>query len=216
MLFVLGILFQGTGCSTPQLFTVMVYEDPHRQVRLQTFPGVNDGQGLAHPAYLNVEVVKKILRGVHVEIGNATLSLPLIGSSRFASPRRAFSDTEIDFFAPLLVEGLKQATPEEVVTFFETAEISDTQEITTSGGVYLANDLFHVLLSNYSTKTQIWQDAEQYRAPYRLRPLEPIDPQPGRLVFEPSTLMVEVKEGFFQKAFSAEPWQVGVRYKELK
>lgn len=210
------IVLQGVGCETPQFLTVMVYEDPHRQVRLQTFPGVNDGKGFAHPAYLQVEDVKKILSGIYVEIDNATLSLPFTGSSSFSAPRRAFSDMEVDFFAPLIVEGLGQATPEEVVTFFETAEISDTQEITTSGGVYLEDDIFYVLLSNYSTKRQIWQDNEHYEAPYRLRPLEPIEPQPGRLVFEPSNLMVEVKEGFLQKAFKAEPWQVGVRYKELK
>lgn len=204
------------GCETPQLFTVMVYEDPHRQVRLQTFPGVNDGKGFAHPAHLNVEDLKKILRGVNVEIGNDALSLPFMGSSSFSAPRRAFNKTEIDFFAPLIVEGLKQATPEEVVTFFETAEISDLQEITTSGGVYLSDDIFYVLISNYSTKTQIWQDNEQFHAPYRLRPLEPIDQQSGRLVFEPANLMIEVKRGFLQEAVSGDPWQMGILYKELK
>ena len=103
-----------------------------------------------------------------------------------------------------------------MVTFFETAEISDTQEITTSGGVYVSGDTFFVLLSNYSTKTQIWQDNDQYQAPYRLRPLEPIDPQPGRLSFSPEDLMVELRPSFFQKALQAEPWQVGVRYNELR
>jgi len=210
------MVLQGMGCSTPEVFTVMVYEDPHRQVRLQTFPGANEGKGFAHPAYLHVEQIKKILSGVNVEIGNPTLSLPFVGSSSYSSPRRALSNTEVDFFAPLIVEGLKQATPEEVVTFFETAEISDTQEITTSGGVYVADNIFHVLIGNFSTKTEIWQDAEFYHAPYRLRPLEPIKAQPGRLVFQPSTLMVKVKEGFFHKTFKAEPWQVGVRYKELQ
>ena len=84
---VLGVILIGSllvGCETPQLFTVMVYDDPHRQVRLQTFPGINEGKGFTHPAYLEVDRVKAILRGVHVEIGNATLSFPLMGSSSFS------------------------------------------------------------------------------------------------------------------------------------
>ncbi len=204
------------GCETSQIMTVTVYEDPHRRVRLQTFPGVNEGKGFAHPAYLKEEDVKKVLRGVYVEKGHGTMSLPFIGSSKTPERRRAFSHTEIEFFAPLIVKGLAQATPEEVVTFFETAEISDLHEITTSGGIFIEGDVFYVLISNHSTKTQIWQDNEQYQAPYRLRPLEPIDPQPGRLVFDPPNLMIEVKRGFLEQAMRGEPWQVGVKYKNLK
>ena len=214
-----ALMFVGSllgGCETPQVFTVMVYEDPNRQVRLQTFPGVNEGKGFAHPAFLKEEEVKKVLQGIYVEIENATLSLPFMGSSSSSERRRALSNTEIEFFAPLIVKGLTQATPEEVVTFFETAEISDLQEITTSGGIFLEGEVFYVLISNYSMKTQIWQDNVHYHAPYRLRPLEPIDQQPGRLVFEPSNFMVEVKRGFLENAVGGEPWEVGVRYKELK
>jgi len=64
-------------------------------------------------------------------------------------------------------------------------------------------------------KTRIWQDNEQYVAPYHLRPMAPIDPQPGRLVFDPSHLMVEPQRGILNIGLTAEPWQVGVRWKEL-
>ena len=36
----------------------------------------------------------------------------------------AFTDREVAFFAPLLTLGLSKATPEEVVTFYQTRNLS--------------------------------------------------------------------------------------------
>ena len=149
-----------------------------------------------------------VLEGLYVEAGNT----PLSGSG---VRRRAFSNKEIQFFAPLLVKGLQQATPEEIVTFFETAEISDLHEATTSGGVFVKNDALHIILSNYSVKTQIWQDNDAYEAPYRLRPLEPIDPEPGRLVFEPAQFMVQLNPSGWFETLKGKPWHAAVSYADL-
>ena len=209
-----SIGLQIVGCSTPQFLTVTIYDSPHQVVRLQTISEAIDGKGMNHPAYISEEKMAAVMRGLYVEI--STGALPLLEDLSPPRRSRAFSDTEIKFFAPLFVKGLAQATPEEIVTFLETAEISDTQEITTSGGIFLEGDVLYLLISNYSAKTQIWQDADQYQAPNRLRPLEPISPQPGRLVVEPAHLMVDVKHSFLQSVLKAEPWQVGIRYKGLK
>jgi len=207
------------GCAADRIFmepmfTVTVYEDSNRVVRLQTTEVANEGEGFSHPAYLTDEKVAMVLRGLYVKIEEASVLHSLIGGDS-STRQRAFSDKEIEFFAPLFVKGLRQATPEEVVTFYETAEISDLYEVTTSGGVFVHGDEFHVLLSNFRVKTPVWQDNEQYQAPVRMRPLEPIDPQPGRLLFDPPRLMVQPEDGMLRKAFLAVPWEVGVRWKEL-
>ena len=201
---------------TDPIFTVTVYEDPNRMVRLQTMTDSNGGNAFSHPAYIDQEKLAEVMRGLQVEIHNAPLSIPFFGGSDASGRQRAFSDREIKFLAPLFSKGLEQATPEELVTFYENAEVSDQFELTTSGGVFVKGDEVHFLLSNFGVKTRIWQDNEQYEAPYHLRPMEPIDPQPGRLVFNPPHLMVEPKRRTLNIGLTAEPWQVGVLYKELK
>ena len=114
------------------------------------------------------------------------------------------------------MKGLTQATPEELITFYENAEVLDEYELTTSGGVFVKGDEIYFLISNFNVKTRIWQDNEQYEAPYHSRPMEPMDPEPGRLLFSSPTLMVESKSRLFSIGLTAKPWEVGVRWKELK
>ena len=107
--------------------------------------------------------------------------------------------------------------------FFETAEIeTDDLErnyrLTTSGGFYVAGENFHVVLSNFSVKTALWQDAsesENEEGSIRTRPLEQLKPQPGRLVFEPRDFMVVSPDGEIGSMLKGKPWQVAIRYKEL-
>ena len=203
------------GCSTPQFFTVTIYDSPSRNVRLQTMPVMEEGKAYSHPSYVTEEQMQKVLQGLYVEDESSTLGSTLFGNTGKETPRRVFSDGEVKFFAPLLVKGLEQATPEEIVTFFETAEISDLHEATTSGGVFVKDDAIHILLSNHSVKTQIWQDIDEYQAPYRLNPLEPIDPEPGRLVFEVSKFMVPIETAGWFETLKGKPWHVAVSYKDL-
>lgn len=211
---VITVLFM--GCAAPHFFTITIYESPDRVVKLQAVSDANNGKGFSHPQDIPVETLAHVMRGLRVEIHNTVFSLPFSGTPSSMGGQRAFSEPEIKFFAPLLAKGLAQATPEELVTFYETGEVSDLYQLTTSGGLFVKGDELHFLLSNHSVKTRIWQDNEQYEAPYHLRPLEPIDPQPGRLLFDPPRLMVEPTRDMLNIGLTAEPWQVGVRYKELK
>ncbi len=197
-----------TGCASSEFFTVTIYDSPQRVVRLQTI-GIEDSDGgYSHPSSVSKEQMAKVLQGLYVERDTTPLS-------RTGARQRAFSEKEINFFAPLFVKGLQQSTPEEVVTFFETAEISELQEATTSGGVFVKNNALHIILSNYGVKTQIWQDNDQYEAPYRLRPLESIKPEPGRLVFEPAQFMVQLEDASWFESLKGKPWHAAVSYLEL-
>ena len=204
------------ACGTPQFPTVVIYDSPERFVRLQVMADANEGKVFTHPVYLSEDTLAKVLSGVFVEIENSTISFPFFGGESSPVKRRAFSDAEVKFFTPYLVRGLAQATPEEMVTFFEPAEVSDLHQRTTSGGVFTKGDVLFVLISNYNVKTQIWQDADEYEAPFRLRPLDSIAPQPGRLVYESPNLTVDAQSLGMGSFVKGRPWIVGVRYKELE
>ena len=105
-------------------------------------------------------------------------------------------------------------TPDEVVTFFESADISRTQRVVTSGAIFAIGDELHVVLSNYRVKTGIWVDNEYYEAPFRMSPLEPIQPEPGRLYFQPSQYMVKPSESPLKEVIGAHHYHVGILYRE--
>lgn len=189
------------GCETPQFQTMSIFDSPNRVVALQAMSHPYGGKGYDHPVSLTKEEMARILQGVGIERG-------LVSTSRHP----AFSETEIRLFAPYLVQALGKATKEEVVTFFETAELDGENQLTTSGGLYVAGGNLYVVLSNFSVKTRIWQDNERYEAPYRTRPLEQMEPQPGRLVFQPGEFMVMSPDGEIGSRFKGKPWQVAIRY----
>ncbi len=214
MMLLSGMMF--VSCAAPQFFTVTIYESPSKNVRLQTMAVVDEGKAYSHPVSLSEEQMTQVLKGLYVEVDTTAISLPFTQNSGSDSRRRAFSDREVQFFAPLFVKGLQQATPEEIVTFFETAEVSDLHEATTSGGIFVREEELHIILSNLSVKTLIWQDNAEYQAPYRLAPLEPINPEPGRLIFEPEIFMVPAQSTGWLTDLKGKPWQAAVLYKELQ
>ena len=200
--FVVGIFL--CGCETPQFQTLKILNQPNRVVALEVMPDAYGGKGYDHPIFLNKEEMIRILKGVRVERGRLS-----------HSQHAAFSDTEIRLFAPHFVNALQNATKEEIVTFFETATLDGKHQLTTSGGLFVAGGNLYVVLSNFSVKTPLWQDNDRYEASYRNRPLEQIDPQPGRLVFEPREFMVESPDGEIGSRFQSKPWQVAIRYEDV-
>ncbi len=209
-----GVILLLAACATMEAPPTAVYEDANRAVGLQRPADGYDGKRFSHPVSLTKDDVAAVMRGLYVVTQDVPLSR-LAGGGK-AVRRPAFSQKEIAFFAPLFVEGLRRATPDEVVTFYETAEISERDELTTSGAMFVRGDVMYVVLSNYGVRTAIWQDNEQYRAPVRHRPLTPIDPEPGRLVFVPAELMVRPGEGFVTKLLRGQSWRVGVRFREIR
>lgn len=207
------------GCQTPQFQTLKVLDSPNRVVALQAMRDAYGGKGYDHPVSFTNEEMIQILQGIRAE----KTGLYSTSSSGSSSTHPVFSPSEIKFFAPLIVKGLSQATPEEMVTFFETAEIeTDDLEknfaITTSGGFYVAGGNFHVVVSNFSVKTPLWQDTQ--RSSYdvdavRTNSLEQLKPQPGLLVFEPREFLVESADGEIGGFLKGKPWQAAIRYREF-
>ncbi len=199
-----GLMWSVVACSTPQFQTLKIFDAPDRVVALRVMPDAYGGKGYDHPVTFTREEMTRVLQGVRVERG-------MLASTQHA----ALSDTEIRLFVPHFVKALEKATREEMVTFFETAELGEDHQLTTSGGLFVAGGNLHVVLSNFSVKTPIWQDSESYEASFRNRPLEQMEPQPGRLVFEPQNFMVDAPEGEIGGRLKGKPWQVAIRYKEF-
>ncbi len=198
--------------GTPHVVTQKVYEEPNREVGLQSVS--ESGRGFSHPAYLKEADVANVLKGLYVERRSSAISLPLLGGGE-SERYPVFNQNEIEFFAPLIAQGFGLAQPNEVVTFFERGEISHVHELTTSGGMFIEGDVLYVILSNHGAQTEIWQDVEEYKSPVRLQPLKRLEPQPGRLVFDPAQFMVPPQKESFGTIATGKPWQVGVRFKEL-
>ena len=199
-----GLVLSLGGCGISQFQTLIIFDSPDRVVALRVMPDAYGGQGFDHPASFTVEEMSDLLRGVRVQRG-------LLSSISHA----ALSEGEVRLFSPYFVEALQQATNEEMVTFFETAEINGDYQLTTSGGLFVAGGNFHFVLSNFSVKTPLWQDNEQYEASYRSRPLEQMDPQPGGLFYEPRQFMVKSPEGEIGSHWKGKPWQVAIRYQDV-
>ena len=89
-------------------------------------------------------------------------------------------------------------------------------QLTTSGGIFLQENVLYIILSNHGAQTEIWQDVEEYHSPVRLQPLKQLEPQPGRLVFDPPQFMVTPQKESFGSIATGKPWQVGVRFKTLR
>jgi hypothetical protein len=206
-----GLTLSLGACSTPSFQTLKIFDSPNRAVALHVIPDAYKGRGYDHPVSITKEEMIRIMQGI---------SGASSGSSHLPP---AFSQSEIQFFAPLIVKGLSKATPEEMVTFFETAEVETDDlerdfQLTTSGGFYVAGGNFYVVLSNFSVKKPLWRDmdiAQAEEGSIRNRPLEQLEPQPGRLVFEPREFTVASPDGEIGSTLKGKPWQVAIRYQDL-
>ena len=205
-----------TGCGGASHFpTVTIYESSEQYVKLYHVPVKNHGVEFSHPTSISEEAMRKILEGVMIQEYHGSAPLPLMDSMMEASRHRAFSDPWINFFAPKLVKGLRQATPEEVVTFFETGQVTSRRQMTTSGGLYVRGDALHIFATNYHVLTDRWQDNEEYRTEFSMTPLDPIEAEPGKLEFEPVEYMVKSDGKGYEKALGKPNLHVGVLYRNL-
>jgi hypothetical protein len=214
-----GLTLSLGACSPSQFQTLKIFDSPSRMVALRVMPDAYEGKGYDHPVSMTKEDMTQIMQGVRVN-NRARYNA---SSPKSSHTHPAFSESEIHFFAPLIVRGLNQATPEEMVTFVETAEIETNDlernyQLTTSGGFYVAGGNLHVILSNFSVKAALWQDAaesENGGGSIHTNPLEQLDPRPGHLLFEPRKFMVASPDGEIGSMLKGKPWQVTIRHKEL-
>jgi hypothetical protein len=202
------------ACSPSQFTTVTIYETPAKYVRLEFDRMVKKGSEHSHPISLAPEQIAAVLGGVRII--EPLAKLPIYDDTSVPRVHPAFSDREIALFAPLLALGLSKAMPEEVVTFYQSRDISAIAREVTSGGVFVQGDELHLILANYRSRTHYMADyGVAETTDDSLTPMESLAPQGGRVDFEPSSAKLVRPVGVLEKLFQWDNREVAVFYKQL-
>ncbi len=210
-----GFAALSLGCHAAPFPTVTIYETSEAYVRLEANHLLTHSTGYSHPSSIDPDLMAAVLEGIQVE--EPYTRIP--GYDDLSIPRRhpAFTQADIDRFAPLLSEALRQATPEEVVTFYQSARLSALSHEVTSGGLFVEGDELHLLLSNLRSGTDPVADIGV--APSkddRLRPLESLAPQRGALVFLPASAARNPTPSGLKRITHWDRREIIVRYRELR
>lgn len=131
------------GCETGPN-PIVIHQDPQTLVRLDYDPRA--GTGHHHPFHLSPGQVATILRGIWVEDRNTIVGFDLFGHRQ---EKPAFSNAEISKLATLLSQGLRIASPMDVVTFFILANGGDRGVVITSGGLFVRDEDLYCMLANW-------------------------------------------------------------------
>jgi len=107
-----GIAMALSACGTGPELDVTIHESERGAVYLER---VSDRSfHAAHPIVISADTMARVLRGVVVKEKTGLL-LKMLGAKPEAV--RAFSDEEVEYLAPLLVEGLARAASDQQVGF---------------------------------------------------------------------------------------------------
>lgn len=214
------LAFVGAGligaCGPRQFTTITIYDKPAAYVRLEFDRTVTKGAEHSHPISLTPEQIAAVLGGMRIEEPLALVRGDILQREPVPRIHPVFTDKDIAFFAPLLALALSKATPEEVVTFYETRYLSATSREVTSGGVFVQGDELHLILANYRSHTHYMADlgvAETQDD--RLTPMQSLAPQGGHLDFEPDSARQERPVGSFERLFQWDHRELAVLYKQL-
>ncbi len=143
------LVSSAAGCTSPPFYSHLVYENPTTFVRLEFSPWAETGDPEtwnAHPASLTQGQIDKALKRLRVREHRAAPIRWVLGEAELEP---AFHEAEIELLSPRLLEGLELAVPQELVTFYVSHPVNATTREVTSGGLYVAADRLHLILSNY-------------------------------------------------------------------
>lgn len=205
-----------SACGTRQFTTVTIYDKPAAFVRLEFDRTVKKGTEHSHPISLTPQQIAAVLGGVTIKEPIALVRGDLLRSEPAPRIHPAFTEKEIAFFSPLLALALSKSTPEEVVTFYQSRDLSGTSREVTSGGLFAQGDALHVILANYRSHTHYLADfggAETQDD--RLTPMQSLAPQNGILDFEPQSAKREQPAGVFETLTQWDHRELAILYKQL-
>lgn len=202
------------ACTPGQFITATIYETPSAYVRLEFDRTITKGTEHSHPISLTPDQIAAVLGGVRID--EPLAKLPLYDDTSLPRVHPAFTDKEIVFFAPLLALALSKATPEEVVTFYETHYHSATSREVTSGGVFVQGDELHLILANYRSQTHFMADPNMAdTTDDRLTPMESLSPQRSRVDFDPPSARRSAHSSGLRRLFEWDRHELIVLYLQL-
>lgn len=170
----LAALLLSLGCSGPALTSRVVQQDSSWFVRLDLFQNAEKSSGrYDHPATWTIDELSAVLSRLLLEDRVGLMD-------RARPPRPLFSSEEIVLLAPAIVDSFRRATPSEWVSF-SLSSPGASGVIVTSGGMFLADSRFHVIIANH--RALLAKDSEE-PANVRANPLRSIRGSGGTLTFE--------------------------------
>lgn len=199
------------GCAPSQITTVTIFETPSAFVRIETDRTVDPDHGHTHPANLPPEVLAAVWSGIKFD--EPLAKMPIYDDLSQPRHHSAFTEREISFFAPLLSVALSRAMPEELVTFYQTRDVSRTGREVTSGGLFVQGEELHVIIGNYRSPTNFMADVGVTdTTDDRLVPMRAIAPQRGRLYFDPPAATRDVDTHALGKIFQRDRRELIILY----
>lgn len=202
------------ACAPGQFTTATIYDTPAAFVRLELDRTVETRRAHSHPLAITPAQIAAVLAGVMIE--EPLAKLPFYDDT--SQPRRhpAFTEKEVAFFAPLLIIALEKATSEEIVTFYESREVSGTVREVTSGGIFVDEENLHLVLGNYRSHTHFSADYGSVDTlDDRLTPMRALAPQRVRLDFEPEAARCQSLTGGVLSVFQQDRQEMVICYKTL-
>ncbi len=138
----------------------------------------------------------QVLSGLRVVPRQSVLA-PIVMGKAQESP--AFSTMEIQSLVPQLIRALKQARPEELVTFYRRISDSSVGLAITSGGLFVCQTHLYVVLANQRTLPSAGMNQNIVAEIDPIdSPLLPIARSGFRVTFTPALAVVPIDE--------REPW----------
>jgi hypothetical protein len=112
LVLLIGITLTLSACTTGPELDLTIHESDRGAVYVERIP--DRSFRAAHPITLSVDTMARVLRGVAVKEDRGLFGNIIIGRPGAV---RAFRDEDIQFLAPLLVEGLTRAASDQQVGF---------------------------------------------------------------------------------------------------
>jgi hypothetical protein len=156
------------GCSAGPA-PIVIHQSPRESVRLMFDP--RSGGGHSHPVTLTLEQMTALLKGLRVKDRDVVGGFGLL-AEREGAP--ALSSAEVAALAPHLIAALKKASPRDIATFYVVGFESGRGRTVTSGGVFVRDGRFYVLLANDRTTPGSVQYENTHEIDTSDQPLLPI------------------------------------------
>lgn len=193
------------GCASVSPAPEMViYKSGLNQVYLEKDP---DSASNAHPATLSQSEVGALLRGVRVWKQRNLIHQLYAGEPERT---RGFRNEEVKILAPALSNALQLASPDQRVYFHLSHATDYGEEETTSGWLYVRDNLLHISLSEIHDRHSPGPEISKYD---RVMPNVPEQAPAFHATFEPEEYLHTVRSGW--RVFTVDQREeLQIRYRE--
>ena len=130
-----GIALALSACATGPELDVTIHESERGAVYVERVP--DRSFHAAHPLTVSTDTMARVLRGVVIKENGGFLRNMIAGKPEAV---RVFGDEEVEYLAPLLVDGLTKAAPDQQVGF-RVAHVDAQNSPQSSGMVFCSSSV---------------------------------------------------------------------------